>query len=102
MIQMDKRQPFSPLSDLLGTAITDVEGAIVGHVSEFLVDNVDGRIAYVRIRLTRKRNTPLRSVTVPFSTFCSRSGTGKPMRLRVAGSTLRALAARRISRLETP
>ena len=94
---MDKRQPFLPLSNLLGTAIVDVNGAVIGHVSEFLVDEVDGRIAYVQIRLTRNRSASIRRVTVPFSTIRSGRGTGRTMHLRVAESTLRTLAARKSS-----
>lgn len=86
-----KRQPFSPLSDLLGTAIADVDGAVVGHVTEFLVDEHDGRVAYVQIRLCQDRSEPVHRVTVPYSSIRAPGHSDAMWQLRVGKSTLRAL-----------
>lgn len=88
---MTRRQAFPPLSRLLGTAIVDVDGAVVGHVAEFLVDERDGRIAYVQIRLCHERNEPAERVTVPFSSICLPKLSSETWRLRVGKTTLNAL-----------
>lgn len=94
---MTRRPPFSPLSRLLGTKIVDIDGAIVGHVTELLVDKNDGRVAYVQIRLCHERNTPAHRVTVPYSSILSSGNSDANWQLRVGKSTLQALTRPRHS-----
>ncbi len=89
MIQSNR---FSPLSRFLGTQITDAHGVIVGHVTEILVDEADGRLAYVQIHLGHDVENCRNQVTVPYSTISANKQSGETWQLRVAKSALVTLA----------
>ncbi len=89
MIQSNR---FSPLSRLLGTQIADIHGVIVGHVTELLVDEADGRLAYVQIDLGSGGDNWRKPVTVPFSTISVGKQSGDTWQLRVGKSALVTLA----------
>lgn len=88
---MTSRHSFSPLSNLLGTKIADVDGTVVGHVTEFLVDANDGRVAYVQIRLCHDQSAPAHRVTVPLSSICQPRQSDAIWQLRVGKSALDTL-----------
>lgn len=82
---------FSPLSQLLGTSIVDRTGLMVGFIREFLVDQQNGRIAYVQLCLGHDYEHPERIVTVPWSSICSTPGMHSGWQLRVGKTALAAL-----------
>jgi sporulation protein YlmC with PRC-barrel domain len=86
---MSRRAGFAPVSNLIGTPILDLQGLVVGHVMEFLVDEDDGRIAYVEFDFRPGKRGPERRITVPWSTIRpSSSG----WQLRVGRATLDSLS----------
>lgn len=90
---MTDQAQFPPVTGLLGTAICDVEGVVVGHVSEFLVDEHEGRIAYIQFSLSSDDSAPRRRITVPWSALTSSNGRGTTWQLRVPVAALRALVS---------
>ena len=87
---MSRRAGFSPVSNLIGKTVRDQQGQVVGRVREFLVDEADGRIAYVEFDFRRDKAGPDRRITVPWSTI--RHLTGSEWRLGVDRSTLDSLS----------
>lgn len=62
-----KPVPFKSSQQLLGKAIRDSDGLVVGHVLELLLDVTDGRIAYVGIALAESEDGARRRATIPWS-----------------------------------
>lgn len=85
--------PFSTLSSLLGVPVRDNQGVIVGHVTDILVDHINGRIAYIELLLDRKSSDTNRKITVPWSSFRSSKDAPTNLELRVGRPTLVALLA---------
>lgn len=81
----------SSLTQLLGTTITDIEGAQVGYVTDFLVNNRDGKIGYVRFRLSIDCGTRIRDLTIPWSTLLPTKQYDGGLQLRVHHAVLRTL-----------
>jgi sporulation protein YlmC with PRC-barrel domain len=89
---MSRYPGFSPLSDLVGMPVVDSQGTVVGQLSEFLIDEVDGRIAYIQFELTRDHSDVGRRITVPWSSIQSTRKSRSGWRLSVGKSTLDALS----------
>lgn len=89
---MSDRSQFAPVTNLLGAAISDIDGVIAGNVSDFLIDENEGRIAYVQLRLSGCNGAPPSRITVPWSAIASTRGRGATWQLRVAVAALRTLA----------
>jgi hypothetical protein len=66
---MTRRAGFAAVSQLIGTPILDRQGSVVGHVMEFLVDEHNGRIAYIEFDFRQGHRGPDRCDTVPWSTL---------------------------------
>jgi sporulation protein YlmC with PRC-barrel domain len=88
---MTGRLTFSPLTELLGIPILDISGAPVGHVTELLVDEADGRIAYVRLRINCDNDIFDQEITVPWSAMSEINRGASVWHLCVGKSTLRNL-----------
>lgn len=85
--------PFSTLSSLLGVPVRDNQGVIVGHVTDILVDHINGRIAYIELLLDHTSSDITRKITVPWSSFRSTKDAPTNLELRVGRPTLVALLA---------
>lgn len=82
---------ISPLSQLVGTKVTDVDGAAVGYVLDLLIDKSDGKVSYVQIRLDNGDRGADGSLTVPWSTFLTDQKTKKNFQLRIHRAALGSL-----------
>jgi sporulation protein YlmC with PRC-barrel domain len=89
---MPGQPTFSPLSELLGMPIFDITGTRVGHVIELLVDETDGRIAYVRFGLCRDSSARDREITVPWSAMRTADRHLSGWQVCAGKSTLRSLS----------
>lgn len=85
--------PFSALSRLIGTSVSDNQGVKVGHVTDILIDQSDGRIAYIQLYLDCNNVDRTRNIQLPWSSFHPANGDPSALQLRVGRLTLRALLA---------
>ena len=83
---------FAPVSDLIGTPIVDSDGSAIGHVREFLIDENDGRIAYIQFELDRDGSKSTQPITIPWSSIRSAEKSRSGWRLSVGEATLQALS----------
>ena len=90
---MISASPFSALSRLIGTPVSDNQGVRVGYVTDILVDQSDGRIAYIRLYLDCDKGVATRNFELPWSSFHPASGDAPALQLRVGQPTLLALLA---------
>ena len=89
---MSRYPGFSQLSDLVGTPVVDSQGTLVGRLREFLIDEIDGRIAYIQFELTSDQNDTDRRITVPWSSIQSAKKSPCGWKLSVGKATLEALS----------
>ena len=89
---MNRYPGFAPISNLIGTPIVDSDGAAIGQVREFLIDENDGRIAYIQFELDREGSETGQPITIPWSSIRSAEKKQSGWRLSVAKSTLQALS----------
>jgi len=81
---------FSPLTELVGTPIIDIDRTIIGHLGEIFFDHSEGRIAYVQIHLD-VGSGEARKLTVPWSSVVRTDAAKARLQLRVHRSALDAL-----------
>ena len=89
---MNRRLTFAPLTEILGIPIVDINGALVGNLTELLIDESDGRIAYVRFRLNGVNESVDREMTVPWSAMSATDRIASGWQLCVGKSTLENLS----------
>jgi sporulation protein YlmC with PRC-barrel domain len=89
---MNRYPGFAPITDLIGTPIVDSEGSAIGKVREFLIDESEGRIAYIQFELVRDRTGSGQRITIPWSSIRSAAKSQSGWRLSVGESTLQALS----------
>jgi sporulation protein YlmC with PRC-barrel domain len=90
---MNRYPGFAPVSNLIGTPIVDSDGAIIGEVREFLIDETDGRIAYIQFELDREGSRAGQRITIPWSSIRSAAKSRAGWRLSVGKATLQALSS---------
>jgi sporulation protein YlmC with PRC-barrel domain len=81
------------MSDLIGTPIVDSQGSAVGKVREFLIDENEGRIAYIQFELVRDCAGTRQRITIPWSSIRSAAKSQSGWRLSVGEATLQALSS---------
>ncbi|MEQ9561713.1 MAG: PRC-barrel domain-containing protein, partial [Woeseiaceae bacterium] len=68
-------------------------GSAIGKVREFLVDESEGRIAYIQFELVRERTgSGGQRITIPWSSIQSAAKSQSGWQLSVGEKTLRALS----------
>jgi len=90
---MINRPTFAALSGLIDKPVTDNQGITVGHVTDILVDHLDGRIAYLQFRFDGDDGLQGRYITVPWSSIRPTASVTTGIELRVGRPTLEALVS---------
>jgi len=94
---MSDLSTFAPLGDLVGKRIADIEGTVIGHVSEFLIDSANGRIAYVQIRLVDDVAPEEQQLVVPWSSIRTATPGRSGWQLPIGKSALDSLVKSRLN-----
>ena len=89
----EKGSRFWKLRDLLDRTARDISGRPVGQVADVIFDPVEGRIAYLRIRLNRPDSAREYGVTVPWSAISQASESREDIWIAARESTLRRLGS---------
>lgn len=89
----EKGSRFWKLRDLLDWTARDISGRPVGQVADVFVDPVEGRVAYLRIRLHQPGIGREYGVTVPWSAISRASESREDIWIAARESTLRRLGS---------
>ena len=87
---------FWQLTDLLYWTARDVHGRRVGHIADVIVDPVEGRVAYLRIRMIQPENIAECVITVPWSTISRISGAQREIWIAAREATLWRIGSSRV------
>jgi len=90
---MTRPPAFAALSRLIDKPVTDNQGITVGHITDILVDHIDGRVAYLQFRLDGDDGLRGRYITVPWSSIRPTATVTTGVELRVGRPTLEALVS---------
>lgn len=89
-----KRSRLWQLTDLLQWTTRDIDGHAVGQVADVIIDQSEGRVAYLRIRMNGPDPDPKLLITVPWSAISRFSPTQGDVQIAARKETLVRLGLR--------